>query len=44
LGGKHENLTSQLCWLNFLAFHMDFNCWKVTSMIGMHLWMVNWWC
>ncbi len=31
IGNKQENLTSQLCSLDFQAFCMDLSYWKVTS-------------
>jgi hypothetical protein len=44
IGGKQENLISQLCWLDFQAFCMDLSYWKVTFMTKMHLQLVNWQC
>lgn len=42
LEGKDENLISQLCWLDFLTFHVTLNHWKITSMIKMNPLRMNW--
>jgi hypothetical protein len=36
IGGKLENPTNPLCWLDFQAFQMGLNYWKVTFMIRMN--------
>jgi hypothetical protein len=41
IGGKLQNATNPLCWLDFQAFHMGLNYWKVTLMIRMNLKMRN---